>query len=380
MKLIPLILRNTWRNRRRTVLTVLSLAVPFLLLMVLQMALDGMELWMVRADKNLRVVVFHKMGLVFDLPESYTAKLKSIPGVVAVCPFTWYGGLHKGPKEMFSSLTVDAETFRTVWPEGELSDADYADFKRERTGAMIDTRLSEKFGWKKGDEVTLKGTVRAVDLKFKICGTIKGSVDPNGFYFHRKYLEEALGNPGITSDFWMMVDKGDRIPEIQKAAIAMFANSPYEVKCEVEKEFINMFLSMSGNIRGLVQGIGMMVVALIMMVAANSIAMSVRERTGEVAVMKTLGFTPSDVLGMILAESALLGLFSGLVGCGLGYLVFTNQNVLAGIGPWAGLLQVAGPAAARWAAIAPLVGMAAGFVPALLASRLKVVDALRRIA
>lgn len=380
MKLIPLILRNTWRNRRRTILTVMSLAVPFLLLMVLQMALDGMDVWMVRADKNLRVVVFHKMGLVFDLPESYTARLRSIPGVVAVCPFTWYGGLHRGPKELFNSLSVDAETFRTVWPEGELDEADYQAFQRERTGAMIDTRLSDKFGWKKGDEVTLKGTIRPVDLKFRICGLIKDSVDPQGFYLHRKYLEEALGNPGITSDFWLMVDRGDRIPEVQKAAVAMFANSPYEVKAEVEKEFVNMFISMSGNIRGLVNSIGMMVVALIMLVAANSIAMSVRERTSEVAVMKTLGFTPSDVLGMILAESALMGFCSGIVGCSVGYFVFTNPRVVAGLGPFSALLQGAGPAAARWACIAPIVGMCAGLIPAWLASRLKVVDALRRIA
>jgi putative ABC transport system permease protein len=380
MKLLPLVLRNVGRNRRRTALTVLSLAVPFLLLMTLQTALDAMDAWMARADRNLRVVVFHKMGLIFDLPESYAAKLARIPGVTAVCPFTWYGGLHKGPKEMFSSLSVNAATFRTVWPEGRIPKADYDAFLRSRTAAIVDSNLSKKFGWKKGDPITLKGTVRPVDMKFEIVGIIEESVDPNGFFFHREYLEEALGQPGITSDFWMMVDRAENIPKVQKAAVEMFANSPYEVKAEVEKGFINMFLSMSGDIRGLVQGIGMMVVGLIMLVAANSIAMSVRERTGEVAVMKAIGFPPASILAMILAESALVGLAAGIVGCTGGYLLLTNPKLTAALGPWGALLQNAGPAAARWTWIAPLTGMAAGFVPAFLAARLKVVDALRKVA
>lgn len=380
MKLLPLVLRNVGRNRRRTALTVLSLAVPFLLLMTLQTALDAMDAWMARADRNLRVVVFHKMGLVFDLPEHYAAKLARIPGVVAVCPFTWYGGLHKGPKDMFSSLTVNAQTFRTVWPEGRLPREDYDAFLRSRTGALIDANLAKKFGWKKGDSVTLKGTVRPVDLKFDIIGIIDESVDPNGFFFHREYLEEALGRPGITSDFWMMVDRAENIPRVQKAAVEMFANSPYEVKAEIEKGFINMFLSMSGDIRGLIRGIGMMVVALIMLVAANSIAMSVRERTGEVAVMKALGFAPRTILGLVLSESAMIGLAAGVLGCTAGYYLFSHPRMAALLGPWGALLQNAGPAAMRWIWIAPLVGMAAGFVPAFLAARLKVVDALRRVA
>jgi putative ABC transport system permease protein len=380
LKFLPLVIRNLGRNRRRTVLTILSLAVPFLLLMLLQTSLDAMDTWNERADKNLRLVVFHKMGLVFDLPESYSVKLAKLKGVKAVCPFTWYGGLYRGPKDLFSSLTVDAATFRQVWPEGTIDPKDYEAFQKSRTGAVIDANLAKKFQWKKGDEVTLKGTIRAVDLKFQILGIIKDSVDPNGFYFHRAYLEEALGNPGITSDFWLLIDSAESIPSVQKAAVEMFANSPYEVKAEVEKAFISMFMSMHGNIRGLMQGIGMMVVGLIMLVAANSIAMSIRERTGEVAVMKALGFPPLTVLGILLGESALIGLGAGLLGCLAGYLICTNPRLSAELGPWGVLLANCGPAAARWTWLAPLVGMAAGFVPAFLASRLKVVEALRKVA
>jgi putative ABC transport system permease protein len=380
VKLIPLIFRNLLRNFRRTALTVVSLAVPFALLMTLQTALDSLDSHLARADRNLRLVVFHKQGLVFDLPESYVPKLAHIPGVVSVCPFTWYGGIYRTPKEMFSTLSVDPETFRVVWPEGQLTDEALAAFKRDRTAALVDTRVAAKFNWKAGDEVTLKGTVRPIDLKFKICGTITDSVDPNGFYFHRAYMEEAMGRPGILSDVWVLVDHASNLQPVIKAAEDMFRNSSYEVKAELEKGFVAAFISMQGDIRGLVAWIGTMVVCIIMLVAANSIAMSVRERTSEVAVMKALGFTRGTIIGLILVESGLMGLAAGILGCWGGYFFFSSPHCMSLLGSASGLFTAPLMAACRWTGVAPLVGMAAGFVPAYLASRLKVVDALRRLA
>jgi putative ABC transport system permease protein len=381
VKYLPLVFANVGRNRRRSVLTVLALAVPFLLLMTLQTVLTSIDAYYARAEKNQRVVVLHRMGLGFDLPESYRDKLARIPGVVAVCPFTWYGGLYRGSmKDLFSTLSVDPETFRTVWPEGTVEPAALERFRRDRTAVLVDRRLAAKFGWRAGQDVALTGTLRPVDMKFTIAGWIEDSVDPNGFYMHRAYLEEALGRPGVSSDFWLLVDREDRIPDVQRAAEEMFANSSAEVKADREKTFIAMFVSMSGDVREIVGGIGAVVVAMIMVVAANSIAMSVRERTSEVAVMKAIGFSPGTILALILAESAILGTAAGVLGCWGGYAVFTNPTCLSILSHYAGFFTHPLPAAMRWTWMAPLTGIAAGLVPAALAARLRVVDALRKVA
>lgn len=381
MKFVPLVFRNVMRNRRRAWLTILSLAVPFFLLMTLQTALESMDIWRRRADDNLRVVAFHKMGLVFDLPESHSRKVARIPGVVHVCSFTWYGGVYRSFKDgLVSSMAVDPDTFRKVWPDGSVPEDRYEEFRKDRAGVAIDQRIATKYGWKIGDKVTLKGTVRPVDLEFNVRAIIRDSVDPNGFYIHRAYLEEALGRPGIISDVWMTVDRRENVPKVVRTVEEMFANSPFEVKVDLEKNFINSMMSMWGNIQGLVGTIGAIVVAIIMLVAANSISMSVRERTSEVAVMKAIGFSSTFVLALILAESAFLGLAAGLIGCSIGYALFSIPQVTTIFGIWAALFSAPGKAAFTWLWIAPLIGMAAGFVPAFSASRLKVVDALRQVA
>ena len=381
MKFLPLVFRNVMRNRRRAWLTILSLAVPFFLLMTLQTALESMEIWRRRADNNLRVIVFHKMGLVFDLPESHARKVARIPGVVDVCAFTWYGGVYRSFKDgMIASMGVDPDAFRKVWPDGSVPADQYEEFRKDRTAAAIDQRLARKFGWKVGDKVALKGTVRPVDLEFRVKAIITDSVDPNGFYVHRAYLDEALGRPGILTDVWMTVDRMENVPKVIRAAEEMFANSTFEVKVDVEKNFVNAIMGMWGNIQGLVGTIGSIVVAIIMLVAANSIAMSVRERTSEVAVMKAIGFSPGFILALILGESAFLGLAAGFIGCSAGYILFSVPQVTAVFGIWAALFSAPGKAAFTWLWLAPITGMVAGFVPAFSAARLRVVDALRQVA
>ncbi|MBI4864934.1 MAG: FtsX-like permease family protein [Candidatus Riflebacteria bacterium] len=380
MKFLPLIWRNMTRNPRRAWITILSLAVPFFLLVLLQTALGTVDVWMQRADKNLRVVVLHKMGFFFDLPESHAARLKTIPGVVDVCGFVYYGGVYRSFKEgILGSAGVDVESFRKVWPEGAVPPGQYERFRHERTGAAIDHTVADRFGFKVGDEVTLKGTVRPVDLKFKICAIIRNSVVPYGFYLHREYLEEALGKPGILTNVWLTVDRGENIPSVMRTAEAMFANSSSAVKVELEKNIFLEVISMAGNVRVLAGGVGAIVVCLILLVAANSIAMSARERTSEVAVMKALGFSPGTVLTIILAESGALGLAAGIIGCAAAHLFLTSGWCHGLIGIWSSYLSYPGRAVITWIWIAPLMGVAAGLIPAALAARLVVADALRRV-
>lgn len=378
----PLIVRNLLRNRRRTVLTVLSMAVPFFLLMMLQTAVDSMARWRKWSEKNLRFAVYHRAGLAFDVPESYVAKLAKVEGVRMVAPMSRFGGVWRQTGRVVPSAAVDAEPWRRVWPEGSISPEEYKRWLGERTGALIEQRVAAKRGWKIGDEVRLS-TVQLPDgLSFRISGIMHDFPDANAFYFHRSYLEEALGRPGLVTLVWCTTDSADRLPEVMKRCEELFANSSCEVKAELEKGFVDRIIYAQGNIQDVVGGMGTLVVAVVILMAANSISMSVRERVTEIAMMKALGFSRALVLGMILAESALLGFAGGAFGCWFGYVFWSFPPAMRLLDPWGGAqwvqLSWAAWAAFKWTWIAPIAGMIAGLIPAWNACRLPVAITLRR--
>ncbi|MBI2945604.1 MAG: FtsX-like permease family protein [Candidatus Wallbacteria bacterium] len=381
MRFLPLVLKNLRRNTRRTALTMGSIAVSLFLFTALLNVMATMDRIEHRSDGSLRIAVHHKMSLAFTMPEAYRQKLERVPGIVAVCPFTWYGGVFRDPKNMFTTLSVDESTFQKVWGDMfEFQPGEWERFEKTRTGAIVGKSTCEKFGWKVGDKITLTGTVSPVNLEFEICAIPVRDFDPRSLLFHRKYLEEALGNPGVVSNFWCRIERAELIPSIMQQVDQMFANSQWETLAETEKSFANNFMSMMGNIKVMVGGIGMIVMLTIMLVAANSVAMSVRERTTEVAVLKAIGFRPSHVLAFILGESTLIAFIGGLAGTLSAYAMLSSHAFTSKLGPMGALFLARPDVVALGLAVAVLVGAAAGLVPAMNAARLRIVDALRQVA
>lgn len=380
--MLLLIWRNLWRNSRRTVLTLASMAIPFFLLMTLQTAVDSMDRWRAWSEKNLRFAVYHRSGLAMDLPESYVGRLERLPGAVAVTPYQGFGGIWRGQKQHVPAVGIEADSWRRVWTEGHIDRADWERFRATRTGCVVEARLAARFGWKVGDQISLQGVRVPVDLTWTVSGLIHDFPDPNCFVFHRAYAEEATGRPGRVTLIWVTAPDATSMPRLQRAAEALFENSAWEVKTELEKGFIDRIIYSQGNIQGVIGGLGMMVVAVVILMAANSLAIGVRERTTELAVMKALGFSRARILVLILGEAGLLGFAGGVVGCGMGYLVFSWPPAMKVLDPFGSAKYVslswAAWAAFKWTWIAPLAGIAAGAIPAINACRLPVAQVLRR--
>lgn len=372
--------RNLVRARRRSALVVAALAVPFALLTVLQTAVDWMDRLLERSATHVRVVVFHEMGLLFDLPDRYAAELAGLPGVRAVCPADGFAGTFGARREVLAATAIDLETFPQVWKEFRLDHGSAARFAKEHRGCVMERRLAARLGLRAGDAFTIKGTTTPIDLDLVFCGELQDWPDAGGMFLHRRYFAEAAGRQGWCTDFWMLLATAADVPAASRAAEARFANSAFRVRVAEEKSFIGMFVSMGGNVRALVTGLGLLIVGLIMVVGSNSVAIAVRERTGEVALMKALGFPARTILALIALESALLGLAAGLAGAGAGCLLAATPAARNLLGDFASMLDTPGLAALRWAAFSPLLGAAAGLVPAWLASRLRVVDGLRRMS
>lgn len=380
--MIWLIWRNLWRNRRRTLLTLGSMAIPFFLLMMLQTAVDSMDRWRSWSDRNLRFAVYHRTGLSMDLPQAHAARLARLPGAVAVTTYTGFGSIWRGTKQFIPAIAIETDTWRQVWHEGVITDAHWRRFLATRNGCIVEARQAQRFGWKVGDTVSLSGVRVPVDLTYTVCGILHDFPDPNAFFLHRAFAEEAAGKLGRVTLIWMVAPDAESMPALQRAAEGLFANSAWEVKTELEKGFVDRVIYAQGNLQAVIGGLGTLVVGVVILMAANSLAISVRERTTELAVMKALGFSRAKILAMILCEAALLGLTGGMLGCWMGYAFFSYPPAMKLLDPFGSARYVslswAAWAAFKWTWIAPLAGMFAGAVPAINACRLPVAQTLRR--
>ncbi|MBI4861908.1 MAG: ABC transporter permease [Candidatus Riflebacteria bacterium] len=380
MKYVLLIVRNLGRNRRRAGLAIASLAVPFFLLTALQTALDSMDQLVGRTVASPRLVVFNRMGLLFDIPLKPAAELARVPGVVAVCSADGFIGTFRSPRDVLPVTAIEIEPFKRVWHEWRLGEEHDRAFRSDRTGCVMDRKLAGRLGLTVGERLVIRGTVVPIDLELTLRGLLDGWLDPYGFFMHRSYLETVLRKEGYTTDFWLLVDRVQSVPAIRSEVQALFASSGWDVTVEEEKAFFATFLSMAGNVQKLVAAVGAMVVVLVLLIASNFIAMSVRERTSEIALMKALGFPGRTILALVLAEAGLLGLVGGFLGCWGGYAAFGNQAVQELTREYSVLFRTPGPAALLWSLLAPVVGMLAGLVPAVRAARRSVVDGLRKVA
>jgi len=383
MRFLPLLWSNLMRKKVRTLFTVLSIFVAFFLfgsLMAIQTAFGvGVEL------KGLdRLVMLNKVSLIQPLPISYQGRILADEGVDDVSHANWFGGIYQDPKNFFGQMAVDAESWLRVYPEIQLSEEEKRAWLADRTGAIVGVTTAERFGWEVGDRIPLLGTIfRKKDgsrtWEFTIQG-IYDSDDPNydksQMFFHYEYLEEASFISGLVGWYVIQINDPEKTAVIAERIDERFANSPYETKTSTEKAFIQSFANQTGNIAAIVMGIVAVVFFTLLLVAGNTMAQSVRERTSELGVLKTLGFTDRQVMGLVLGESLFLAIVGG--GAGLALIAWASRAFDLG-GAMFPTFHVPTPAVALGAALILALGLVAGAIPAFQALRLKIVDALGRV-
>ena len=388
MKIIRLILRNTERNPRRTVLTILSITVSIFLVSTLRAVLHNLETVGQSNSSNLRLVVHRATSMTESMPVSYKQRIAALPGVKYVESMDWFGGYYVDPGNFFANFATDVDDFEKIADELVIPPDQLAAWKRERTAALVGKRLMETYHWKLGDRITLKGTVYPADLEFIIRGVYTDPEDVSverAIYFHWDYFDESLGRPGRTGSFYVKAATAEDIPRLADKIDAMFRNTDAETKTETEKAFNLSFVSMLGNIKLLLNVICLAVVFTILLVAGNTMAMSVRERTGEVAVLKTLGFRQRSILYLLVGESVAIAMLGGILGAlgakttysfihitstkgkAFGMLYAVGVALLAAYGTW---MLFAGSSVSRpWmkvtrtvvTLVGGLLGLAAGF-------------------
>jgi putative ABC transport system permease protein len=384
MKYLHLVWSNLKRKKLRTSLTLLSILVAFVLFGFLsaikQALVGGVEL--AGAD---RLVVRHKVSIIQLLPESYKARMERIPGVALATHRTWFGGVYQDPKNFFMQNPVVPEEFLDMHPELILSPEQKEAWLATRTGAIVGRKTAERFHWKIGDKVPIQTSIwtkqdgsRTWD--FDIVGIYDGKdrgTDTTPLFFRYDYFDEARrGGKGRVGWYNIRVKDPARAAEVAKLVDREFENSSYETKTEPEGAFVQAWASQLGNIVLIVAAILGAVFFTILLVAGNTMAQAVRERTGELCVLKAIGFTNGQIVTLVLAESCLLTVIGGALGLGLAWMVISNGDPTSGLLPMFFLRPrdlVVG------FGISFALGLCTGIFPALQAMRLRVADALRRI-
>jgi putative ABC transport system permease protein len=385
MKYFYLVWKSVWRKKVRTILTVLSVLVAFLLyglLSAFNLAFRGG----VDVANASRLVTIDKISLINPVPASYQQKIKAVPGVKQVAMANWFGGYYQDKKAQFAQFPVDPETYLEVYPELKLPADQKEKWLNTRDSAIVGRDLVNRYGWKVGDRIPIHSEIWTNESgsqvwDFEIAG-IFDTEDPRDstalMLFHYKYFDEgrafAKGNVGW---YVLTIDDPSRAAEIANAIDTQFANSPNETKTSTEAAFAESFVKQLGNIALIVRLILTAVFFTILLVAGNTMAQSVRERLSELAVLKTLGFGNGSVMGIVLAESILVMLLGGLIGLGLAWaLLVLIARQAAAILP-AGLM-LNNEALLTGLLLMVLAGFAAGVFPALRAMRLTIVEALAR--
>jgi putative ABC transport system permease protein len=335
-----------------------------------------------------RLVVINRIGLINPLPLSYRDRIMQIPGVTGVTHQNWFGGVYQDPKNFFPQFVIDPESQRKMYPEFSIPDEQWQNFVKDRQGAIVGDFTAKKFGWKVGDKVPIQGTFLPGTWEFNIDGIYHGTRakdDETQFWFQWDNFENYIETHKLTRYLGMVgwytvkIDNPDNALRVAKALDGLFANSDYETHTDIEANFAAGFAKQMGNIQFLIMSIGSIVFFTLLLVTGNTMAIAVRERTSELAVLKAVGYSDFFVLVLVLLESAVIALIGGALGLLLakGFtLLPANVNPIRSFLP---LLYLSGGMFTVGVGAALGVGLVSGVLPAMSAMRLRVVDALRRV-
>ena len=378
---LPLILKNSWRNRRRTALTIVSIGMSLCLLGLLLAIYHAFYFSDPTPAQALRLITRNRISLAISLPQSYRDTIQAIPGVNGTMIQGWFGGqyIDDRAEHMFARFAVEPDRFFSIYSEIQMPEDRKRAFQ-ERTACIMDRKLADKYHLRLGDRIPIKGDIYPFNLELILQGVFEPTVEHSDvLYFNREYLEQSMPvrRRGGAGFIVTRVNSANDVPRVVKAIDDEFRNSTAQTKTDTESAFALSFVSMLGNVKAFLLGICGAVTFTILLVSANTIAMSVRERVREVGILKTLGYTRSAILGIILGEAVAISLIGGVVGIvlaiGLAHAVRTLPAFLQQIKT----LTIAPSVAALCLAIAALIGLVSAFVPAYNASRLSIIEALR---
>ncbi len=379
MRFLPFLLANLGRRKLRTALTVGSCAVALFLFGTLAVVRGAFNQGIDVAGAD-RLVVLNRVSIIQPLPLSYRERILGIPDVKAITYDCWFGGVYQDERNFIPQFAIDAADQRRVFPELVVPEEQWRAFLSDRQGAIAGAETARRFGWKIGDRIPIMGTIYPGTWEFNLRGIYTGrrtGDDLTQFWFHYQYLDERRQfGKGTVGWYTIQLDDPGRAVGVARAVDESFANSPYETKTDTEKAFAASFVKQAGNIELLVLAVGGVVFFTLLLVTGNTMAIAIRERVNEMAVLKALGFGDRLTLGLVLGESALLSVAGGAVGLALCKLFTLRGDPTHGMLPFFYLPPITILAGLL---ISLAVGLAAGMLPAISASRLRVVDALRKV-
>ena len=373
--------KSAFRNKRRSLLTVASIAFSLLLLCIMLCVWRSFYIDRGAPDSALRIMTRHKVSLANFIPIYYRDKIRTVPGVVHVVPMTWFGGKYKDdrPENFFAQFATDPTEYMEVAADKVIPPEQVEAWQHDQTGCLVDQALAAKHGWKLGDRVVLQGTVFPTNLELTIRGIY--TIDPpnNSLYFNAKYLEESVSWFKDTAGFYFTrVDSPAAVARVTREVDDMFHNLPAPTKSESEKAFQLDFIATLGNVKAFILSICGAVVFTILIVSANTMAMSIRERTREVAVLRTLGFTRRRILSLCLGESVTLAVIGGLLGVSFATVLMHLVGKSTAVGVPASM-KVTFPIVVLALVVAAFVGLMSALIPSYNASRTNIVEGLRHI-
>jgi putative ABC transport system permease protein len=391
MRFAPLVLKQLRKNWIRTLSTVLAMSVCIFLFCTLQTVVEAVNFGLHSGNAG-RLVTRHYVSLVFNLPLNYKQRVEAVPGVKETVMNWWFGGIYKDPKNFFANMATEPQPFLDVYPEFMLPPDQKEKWLHDRRGAIVGRKLAQRFGWKIGDEIQLESTIPPYRVGHPFDFVIDGiydtdeakypGADLSSLYFDYKYLYEATGrNLGIG---WLVekIDDPSHAGAISKAIDAQFENTDAQTKTETEQAFQAGFVAMAGNLAFLLNGIGLAVAFTILLVTANTMSIAVRERQQEIAVLKTLGFSSTLVMTLILSEALLIGALGGAVGLliSAGALHILPQVPLLGdIVAQYPSFGLSTRTMLLGVGIALLLGLLSGFFPAMTGYRARITETLRQV-
>jgi putative ABC transport system permease protein len=380
---LSLAFKNTLRNRRRSILTISSIAVSLCLLGVLMAMYHALFFKEQTPGQAMRLVTRHRVSLAQAIPVSYEAKIKQVPGVKEVSVWNWFGGSYKDARDsrnFFARLGVEPKQFLTIRTQLEMPEDQRKAFLADKTGAIVSTDLAEKLKVKLGDRITLVGDIYPVNLELKVVGVFTDPDSTDVLFFNWEYLRDALpvARRSYISTVAILANTTNDVPQIAKAVDAMFDNASPPTKTESEAQFALSFVSLLGNIKLFLMAICGAVTFTILLVSGNTMAMSVRERIKEVGVLKTLGFNNDAILGMLIGEAVTISLIGGAIGLLIASVLTVGVGKAAAtMLPQLHNLSVTPATALLALGIAALIGFISSFIPAWNAARTSILDSLR---
>lgn len=357
-------------------LTMSSIAASLFIFSALMSAPAVVRRILAQESSSLRVVTHNKAGIFYSLPATYKRRIAMTPHVLAVSGEDIFGGVYRDPSEQLPAVAVDPDAIDDMWPEWRVPRETMAEFLKSRTACLIGRHTARRYGWRLGDRIVIKGLIMPVQVTLDIVGVLPGANAPeDAIIFRLDYLDDLMGHPNRVNFFWVKVDGSESIPIVIGALDEMFENSIASTESESEISFIGQFLAAYRSFLKLSEILGLIVIVSMGLVAANTAAMSIRERAREVAVMRSMGFTSNALLTMLLGESVILSTMGGLIGCGTAYLVLKfglpafNVNTI----PMLPRLIVYGTG------LSALMGIVCGIIPAFSTSHSNIVESLRKV-